>query len=158
LPGILSFARENGALTFGDITYRQGYDLEKIKDILPLLDFIIPNFEEAKGLTGENDLEKVAAAFLSYGVKNVIIKTGKDGCYIRNVKEIITVPAFKIENVIDTTGAGDSFVAGFISGILEGYDLKAAARFANAAAAVNVQGIGATYLKNRADVEKMLKR
>ena len=155
LHGVLSLAKESGALTFGDIVYRPGNDLEKIKDILPLFDFVLPNYEEAKGLTGENDIGSIADAFLKYGVKNVIIKTGEDGCYIKNADEQFTVPAFRVENVLDTTGAGDSFIAGFIAGILEGQDLKTAARFANATAAVNVQGIGATYLKNRADVEKL---
>jgi sugar/nucleoside kinase (ribokinase family) len=155
LPDLLAWAKKNGALTFGDAVYHTGFSLEKIKESLPLLDYIIPNLEEAEGLTGEKDLESIAKVFLNYGVKNVIIKTGKEGCYIMNAKEIFQIPAFRVEKVVDTTGAGDSFVAGFIAGILEGRDLRDAAKFANATAAVNVQGVGATYLKNRADVEKM---
>jgi len=153
MNNILSLAKKNKALTFGDVSYRQGYTIEKAKDYLHLFDFFVPNFEEAKGLTGKSDLESIAGKILDYGVKNVIIKMGDKGCYIQNATDKIVVPAFNNDNVVDTTGAGDSFLAGFIAGTLEGLDLESAAVFASAAASINVQGLGAAFLNSRQDVE-----
>ena len=156
LDRILSFARKNKALTFGDLTFRKGYTLEKAKGYLPLFDYLVPNLNEAKGLTGETELESIAGKILDYGVKNVVIKLGEKGCYIQNATDKIMVPAFKTDNAVDTTGAGDSFLAGLITGTLEGLDIESAAVFANAAASVNVQGVGATFLKDRAQVDYVL--
>ena len=155
LKSILTLAKKNHALTFGDVSYRRGYTLDKAKEYLHLFDYLVPNFEEARGLTGEEKLESVACRILDYGVKNVVIKMGEKGCYIQNAKGKIMVPAIKADHVVDTTGAGDSFLAGLIAGTLEGMDLEQAATFANAAAAANVQGLGATYLDSREDVGKI---
>jgi len=156
LDSVLYLARKNNALTFGDLSYRPGYTLENAKGYLPLFDFLVPNLKEAQGLTGKTDPESIAGKILDYGVKNVIIKMGENGCYIQNAAEKLMVPAFKTDNVVDTTGAGDSFLAGLIAGTLEGLDIESAAVFANAAASANVRGLGAAFVKSRDEVERIL--
>ncbi len=117
---------------------------EKIEDLAPLLgyiDYIIPNLREAEILTGEKSPEKAAEAFLNNGAENVIIKCGRDGCFFKNRKESGIVPAYKTK-AIDTTGAGDSFVAGFIYGLAGGMETMDCCRFGNATASLMVENYG----------------
>ena len=85
----------------------------------------------------------MADVFLSYGVKNVILKLGSKGCYFKNAKEIITLPAYPID-AVDATGAGDSFVAGFASETLRGKTDAEALQFGNACGAITTTAVGAT--------------
>jgi sugar/nucleoside kinase (ribokinase family) len=96
---------------------------------------------EAKALTGATKPEDQADEFLGYGAANVVIKLGKEGCLIKNRKMSKRVPGFQVE-VIDTTGAGDNFVAGFIMGLSSGLEIEECARLGNAAGAITVQSLG----------------
>lgn len=120
-------------------------DQEKFNLLKPSLqytDIFIPSYHEAKGLTGGNDLNEISAAFLAEGVKLVIIKLGNLGCYICSQEMELTIPSFKVK-AIDTTGAGDTFVAGFICAYLKGWPIPDCGKFANAAGALAVQKVGA---------------
>ena len=98
----------------------------------------------------------MAEVFLNYGVKNVIIKTGQNGCFAKNHKISLSMPAFRV-NAIDSTGAGDNFAAGFLSALLRGSSFKNALSFASACAAICVQSVGATSgVQSRAQAEKFL--
>lgn len=91
------------------------------------------------------------------GVKTVVIKTGKDGCFIKRGDMTMKVPAVAGITAIDTIGAGDNFASGFIAALLEGKNLRECARFANATAAISVLSVGATTgVKNRKLVEQLL--
>ena len=106
---------------------------------------------------GETEEEKVADVLFGCGVKNVIMKIGKRGCYIRNADGAMIVPAAKGITAIDTIGAGDNFASGFITGLLDGKDLRECGIYANCTAAVSVQYVGATTgVQNRQMVEDML--
>lgn len=151
-------AKEMGAILCADTkiaNYRK-IDLADIKEILPLIDYFFPNEVEAGNYTGETEYKKMAERIQSYGVKNVIIKTGPDGCYVAGEKESFAMPAMKVD-AVDSTGAGDNFVAGFIDGLLRGKSLYECCQFGTACAAVSVQAVGATSgVKGRNDVEQML--
>ena len=85
------------------------------------------------------------------------MKIGKRGCYIRNADGAMIVPACKGVTAIDTIGAGDNFASGFITGLLEGKDIRECAIYANCTAAVSVQYVGATGgVTDKAIVDKML--
>jgi len=155
----------DGERTF--ITNRQGSadmvsprlneKLEDITEALSYVDYFFPNFEEASEMTGETDEAKVADKLYACGVKNVIMKIGKRGCYIRNADGAMIVPACKGVTAIDTIGAGDNFASGFITGLLEGKDIRECAIYANCTAAVSVQYVGATGgVTDKAIVDKML--
>ncbi len=112
---------------------------------------------EAKLLTGKETLDEIADCFLACGVKTVVIKTGKDGCFIKRGDMTMKVPAVAGITAIDTIGAGDNFASGFIAALLEGKNLRECARFANATAAISVLSVGATTgVKNRKLVEQLL--
>lgn len=134
---------------------KNGETLEDIKGALRYVDYIFPNNTEAEMLTGEKDVDRAADMFLDCGVKNVIIKTGAGGCLIKNRSERYEVPAVPDTNCIDTTGAGDTFAAAFITGLSENKSFLDCAIFANAAASLAVEAMGATgNIHGRGDIEK----
>ncbi len=131
--------------------------LDDICEALSYVDYLFPNFAEAKLLTGKETLDEIADCFLACGVKTVVIKTGKDGCFIKRGDMTMKVPAVAGITAIDTIGAGDNFASGFIAALLEGKNLRECARFANATAAISVLSVGATTgVKNRKLVEQLL--
>jgi sugar/nucleoside kinase (ribokinase family) len=144
-------ARGHGVTICADMMKsRDGKRLSDIKEALSFVDYFFPNYEEASELTGKKDIDDVADAILAAGVKNVVIKTGGDGCFVKNAFTSISIPAYRNESPADTIGAGDNFVAGFLTAILEGADIVECARFANAVAAVSVGAPGATNgVRNR---------
>lgn len=141
---ILKRAQELGIFTVLDTAWDPtGSWMETIAPCLPHLDIFIPSMEEAEQLTQKTDVEDMADVFFAGGCKTAVIKMGKDGCFVKNKQEKFTTPAF-IVDAVDTTGAGDSFVAGFVAGLSLGYDLKKAAVLANAVGAHCVLGVGAS--------------
>jgi sugar/nucleoside kinase (ribokinase family) len=115
-----------------------------VKDALPYLDWAVPSFDEAILLTGERTAEGQAARLKSGGVKNVAVKLDAGGCYVSPQEgEPFTVPALSV-TAIDSLGAGDAWVGGFLTGLLHQWPLLKIARFANAVGACCVQSLGAT--------------
>lgn len=158
LVKIFKEAKKNNLIICADmIKARLCETLEDIREALSYVDYFFPNYEEACIITGKTDLNEIADIFLGCGVKNVVIKTGKKGCYIKNDKQTLQIPACKNIKAIDTIGAGDNFASGFITGILDGKTLIECAEFANVTAAISVQSVGATTgVQNREQVEKLL--
>ena len=100
----------------------------------------------------------MAEVFLQYGVKNVIIKLGGKGCYFRNKEISYSLPAYMIK-AVDATGAGDNFLAGFVSELLHGGTVEEALRFANACGAICTTAAGSSAgLKNREQVLEFMKQ
>jgi sugar/nucleoside kinase (ribokinase family) len=104
--------------------------------VLERCDLFLPSIGEATMLTGAASDEDGCRMLASTG-KIVVLKQGAAGCRIFSEGTDITVPAFAVEEV-DPTGAGDSFSAAFTVALLEGMDLPAAGRFANAVGALAV--------------------
>ena len=138
-------ARSRGKLTSMDVTWDPlGRWRETIEPCFPYLDFFLPSYKEAVKITGKDQPEEMAAALQRWGVRNVVIKLGSEGCYLRPAAAGgFFVPAFNT-TVVDTTGAGDSFVAGFLAGLLRGWDLRECAGLGCAVAALNIRSVGAT--------------
>lgn len=132
-------------ITADMIKPRLGETFDDIAEALSFVDYFFPNCDEARMMTGEQDIARVADRILAYGVKHVIIKIGKHGAYIkgRDGTEMI-VPAMQGITAIDTIGAGDNFASGFIAALLEGRSLKECGEYGNVAASLAVTSIGAT--------------
>lgn len=140
---ILRLAKTKGVLTTMDTAWDDsGRWMKAIAPCLPHLDWFIPSLAEAKALTGLQDLKEIAEVFLGYGVQVVAIKLGSQGCYIRSRDMEHLIPAYKV-NPVDATGAGDSFVAGMLAGILKGLPIEECGRLANAVGAMSVTSVGA---------------
>jgi ribokinase len=129
--------------------------LQKLYPLLRLSDILLLNSSEASSITNINDHHE-AAKILNKIVSTVIIKMGDKGVYVKSNATEFTIKAHKV-NVVDTTGAGDAFSAGFITGLLEGRDLKEAVIFANAVAALKITKMGARSLPTRKEVEQFIK-
>ena len=132
--------------------------LDDLAEALPQIDCITPNEAEAAHYTGKTAPEDMAAEFLRRGVGSVIVKLGERGCYYRSADLELRLPAFPVP-AADATGAGDNFIAGFVSERLRGADIPEALRFANACGAICTTGVGASAaLRGRAQVLDFLAR
>ena len=147
---LMKAAKAEGAVVCADTkmpTYREIFR-EDLLEILPYIDYLFPNENEAsyycRIMTGEEQrtLAGMGSVFLQYGVKNVIIKTGEKGCTAVSGNGSFQIPARKVK-AVDSTGAGDNFVAGFIHGLLCGWDLRKCCDYGTHCAAVSVQYVGA---------------
>ena len=154
IHSVVKSAKDAGQIVFADtkLPNFRFLHLEDLKDSLPLIDYISPNEDEAKYLTGETDPEKAADALLRAGIPNAIIKLGAGGCLWKSADGRLRLPACPID-AVDATGAGDNFLAGFASEILRGAGPEDALRFANACGAICTTAVGAgTALKSREQV------
>jgi len=93
---------------------------------------------------------------LDMGARIVVVTLGEKGCFIASDKKKLRVPAFKTE-VVDTTGAGDAFAAGFLYGMLKSYDLESCGKLGNFVAARCIAQVGARAgLPKKQEVEEFL--
>jgi sugar/nucleoside kinase (ribokinase family) len=142
LESALERARGLGCLTSVNICWDvQGRWLPLLQPALGHTDFIFPNREEGKQLTGESEAPAIARRLRRLGVRTVVVKLGEGGCFVDSPEGEFTSSGFPVHPV-DTTGAGDCFAAAFLSALCRGHDLRYAARFANAAAALSTLGMG----------------
>ncbi|KGQ37383.1 sugar kinase [Gallibacterium anatis] len=113
---------------------------EKINYLASKSDIVLPGVNEGKILTGYDSNEDIANFYIKNGAKKVIIKLGKKGAYFRDsIGNEGTVPAVKVDNIIDTVGAGDAFAVGVISALLEDKTLEQAAKRGNFFGALAIQ-------------------
>jgi sugar/nucleoside kinase (ribokinase family) len=142
---ILSRAREGGAITSADILAPGDMGvLEWIAPILPHLDYLLPNDEQVLGFTGAADLVEGCRALVERGAGCVVATRGGEGVLIVDAEGDETVPAFEVE-VVDTTGCGDAFSAGFLRGLALGRERRGAAELGCATAALVAQGLGTDH-------------
>lgn len=145
LAHLFKQAQEQGLILCADMTKRKnGETLEDMKECLSYLDYIFPNYEEAALLTRLSDWDEIADAFLGCGVKNVVLKAGSKGCFIKTSNARLWVPAYPDAKCVDTTGAGDTFTACFLYALNQGMSLEECGKFANAGASICIEHIGAT--------------
>jgi len=136
----------------------RGWD--KLKKILLKADILLPNKEGAKLITNSNTPQKAAKILVKKGIPVVIITLGKNGALLTTKNYQKRIPAYKIENVVDTTGAGDTFSGAFsLAYWIKGWDLEKSCKFANAAASLKIQKLGArTGMPNNQEIFDFLKK
>ena len=133
------------------------------KSIFPFIDYFTPNETEASFYVGHSvnsndDASSAASKLLDMGIKNVIITLGEKGAYFANANETFSSPIANLSNpVVDTTGAGDAFNAGFAVALTENKSIKDAISFASATAGLSTTKIGtANSMPNRDEIDKIL--
>ncbi|MGH3362075.1 MAG: carbohydrate kinase family protein [Nocardioides sp.] len=145
---LLAHARSIGATTSVDVLAPGDPDLLAwIADALPHTDFLLPNDEQVLGFTGASSLAEGARVLVGAGVGCVAATAGARGAIVvtaTEVLEVLEVPAYAVD-VVDTTGCGDAFSAGFLRGVSLGRDLRDAARLGCATAAQVAQGLGTDH-------------
>jgi sugar/nucleoside kinase (ribokinase family) len=153
LPGIdgeptaalLQQARAAGVITFLDTVWDDtGRWMKLLEPSLPYIDYFIPSLPEAQAIVGLDEPGDVAKALIDHGAGTVVLKMGADGCLVMSTDGVsFNLPAFDVE-VVDATGAGDAFAAGFITGVWHDWPLEETAQFASAVGALCVTGVGAS--------------
>ncbi len=132
-------------------------------ELLTLIDVLIPNETEAAILSScetntEEEIQQAAAALRRSGAKTIIMTLGSRGALLITENVFSHFPAFPIDPV-DTTAAGDAFVASFSIALAEGRSLQEAVRYGNAAGALACTKLGAQpSLPNRSELENMLRK
>lgn len=141
---VLKQAKELGLVTSVDTAWDyEGRWWRALEACLPYIDLLLPSYDEARMLAGEEDPADIAASFLRAGAHVVALKMGSRGSYVRTNEVEVTIPAFPVRTV-DANGAGDAYVAGFLAGWLRGLPLVETARLANAVGALATTAVGAT--------------
>jgi sugar/nucleoside kinase (ribokinase family) len=152
LPGLdgapmvrsLKKARELGLLVSLDVTWVPDASWEDVFALLTYVDVFCPNLREAKAITGTDDPVEAAEALLAAGVREVVaITLGEGGCYVRPASSSGSHIAGRGAPVVDTTGAGDAFVAGMLAAWYKGHDWATAGRVANVAGGTATTKLGA---------------
>jgi sugar/nucleoside kinase (ribokinase family) len=144
MAGLLRRIQSAGTITFMDTVWdATGGWMDTLRPCLPFVDYFLPSLAEARALTGLLEPVEVAEALLETGVGTVALTMGSAGCLVaKRSGALHRVPAFAVQ-VVDATGAGDAFAAGFITGVWLGWPLEETARLANAVGALCVTGMGA---------------
>lgn len=139
---LLAAARTAGATTSLDVLAPGDPDmLAWIADALPHADYLLPNDEQVLGFTGAADLAAGAQALVAAGAGCVAVTQGARGALVVTADEVHEVPAYAVD-VVDTTGCGDAFSAGFLRGRALGRTLADSARLGCATAAQVASGLG----------------
>lgn len=144
---ILKHAKSHGVPVTLDLIAIDRPDLlEVIAPALPYVDYFMPGLDEARMICGLQDRQEVIRFFLDRGVKMTVFKMGAEGSSLawrggNGCVEEMRVPAFAA-NVVDSTGCGDAYCAGFIVGLLKGWELIECARLGTAAAGLVIGGLG----------------
>ena len=151
----IKIAKESGAVISYDPNYRallwesEEKAICEMKRVLHLVDIIKISDEEIKLICGTDNYSEAAKILHNYGIKIVLITLGENGAFVSNATESVLVPTEKTD-VVDTTGAGDCFLAAFLSKLIsineDNIDINALSeicRFSNKAAGICVSRRGA---------------
>ncbi len=139
---LLSSLPENVKISFdpGSLYAQKG--LSAIEPFIQNSFVMMPNVLELELITGESNIPKGASMLIDMGVQIVAVKLGAKGCYVTNGEEKSMIEPFKV-SVIDTTGAGDAFNAGFLYGLIQNKSLFECGRMGNFVASRSVMKMGA---------------
>jgi sugar/nucleoside kinase (ribokinase family) len=141
--GIMAEARARGANITADLIAPGDHTPGCVEAVAPHLDWFMPSLEEALQLSDTRSAQAAAEFFMAQGAAGCVIKCGGDGAYIADSAGLSEqVPAIAGVQVVDTSGCGDSFCAGFNVGLANGFDPLTAARFGAATAAQVAAGVG----------------
>jgi sugar/nucleoside kinase (ribokinase family) len=138
---ILAEAQKRGVTTFLDEGYGYGPKREPLEAMLPYCDYFTPSYHDLREICPGTSPEDMAATLVARGAKHVVLKMGDEGCLVAWENNRVRVPCFPA-NVVDTTGAGDCWDAGFIAALAHGEAIVTAARVGNACAAFGIEAIG----------------
>lgn len=138
---ILAKAKNQGCITTFDLVGAREDSIMDVLTCMPFVDYFMPSIEEAQVLSGLTRIEDIAQFFLSNGATTCVFTLGAEGAIIINDHKTTHIPAHSV-SVLDTTGCGDAFSAGFIAGLVKDFDWELAGKIGAAAAALVATGLG----------------
>lgn len=134
--------KSEGTTMVLDMGWDEDMTIEKYSDLLEVADYYTPNQKEALRITGCSNAKDAAHALKEYFNK-VVVKVDKDGCIGIDGDEYFFCPSIKEFHNVDSTGAGDAFLAGFVYGLYYDYNLKDCIEFGNITGGKAVTKVGA---------------
>ncbi len=139
---ILKEAKKRGCIVTFDLIAANAETARIVKPLLPYIDYFMPSIEEAKDMSGQNTAADCAKFYLDHGAAACVFTLGSEGAYYAHKDGTrLSSPAYEIA-VVDTTGCGDAFDAGFIAALHHKMDTETALRFAQMAAGLVATGLG----------------
>ena len=144
LADLLAFCRASGVVTVVTVVapkpFNQHHDLATL---LPMIDYFLPNNDEARAFTGERDPIDQATALVAAGARTSIVTCGAGGAIAARDSKRWRCGAYDAP-VVDPSGCGDAFAAGVIAGIVHGWDMARTLVYASALGASAVRAVGTT--------------
>jgi sugar/nucleoside kinase (ribokinase family) len=140
LAAVLAEAKRRGVTTSLDTVWDPTGRWARLLPCLPYVDIFVPSISEAREISGESEPEAIVRSLRHAGAHEVVLKLGDAGCYVGDSGYVEPV----MVSTVDSTGAGDAFVAGLLFGLLEEWTLERSARLANATGALATTAVGAT--------------
>ncbi|MAZ53955.1 MAG: sugar kinase [Trueperaceae bacterium] len=153
----LGHARKAGLTTFVDMGSGAMNALEgRVVSLIGEIDYLIMNETELYALTGETSISEAVSGLRKEGIERLVVKVGEMGSIVITPEITELVEALNIDDVIDSTGAGDYFTAAFAYGIMKGHDLLYSARLGNVAGGLSTTVVGAqTYRLDKGALENL---
>ena len=139
---LLKEAKRRGRVVTFDLIGANADTIAIVAPLLPYIDYFMPSIEEAKDMSGLDTPDDCASYYLGKGATCCVFTLGGDGAYYAHQDGTrLKSPAYDV-NVVDTTGCGDAFDAGFIASLHHKMDTETALRFAQASAGLVATGLG----------------
>jgi sugar/nucleoside kinase (ribokinase family) len=139
---ILQEAKRRGCTVTFDLIAANAETAAIVKPLLPHIDYFMPSIEEARVMSGQCSAADCAMFYLDQGATCCVFTLGGDGAfYAHSDGTRLSSPAYAVD-VVDTTGCGDAFDAGFITALHHKMDVETSLRFAQAAAGLVATGLG----------------
>ncbi|OYT40173.1 MAG: phosphofructokinase [Desulfurococcales archaeon ex4484_58] len=114
----------------------------KLEKIINSINILFANEKEIQNITGIRDYREASKYLIDKGPEIIIVKRGDKGVYVLTSEKEYIQPACPVETIVDTTGAGDSFAAGFLSGLIRRFTLEDTIKYASIVAALKVSRLG----------------
>ncbi len=139
---LLKEVKKRGRTVTFDLIAASAQTLAIVEPLLPFIDYFMPSIEEARDMSGKSSPEDCAKFYLDRGATACVFTLGGEGAfYAHKDGTRLRSPAYEVE-VVDTTGCGDAFDAGFITALHHRMDVETSLRFAQAAAGLVATGLG----------------
>jgi sugar/nucleoside kinase (ribokinase family) len=139
---LLKEAKRRGRTVTFDLIAASAGTLAIVEPLLPFIDYFMPSIEEARDMSGRSSPEDCARFYLDRGAGACVFTLGGDGAfYAHRDGTRLASPAYEVK-VVDTTGCGDAFDAGFITALHHKMDVETSLRFAQASAGLVATGLG----------------
>ena len=142
---LLAFCRQHGVISVVDVVIPQNATIAKdLAPLVSLVDYFLPNEDEAYYMTGCTDPQEQLRAFQQWGANTVVITRGKAGAIAARGASFWQSGIYAVKEVVDPSGSGDAFAAGLITGIVKGWEMPDTLRYASALGASAIRALGTT--------------
>ena len=140
----------------GMLYVKKGFD--ELKPILERCNILLINESELRLLFNNNEasLKELVVSLLDFGIGTVVVKQGSKGVFAMNNSQDCFVESYECD-VVDTTGAGDSFNSGFLYSFLKDYDLEKSCKIGNWVASKSIEGFGMEKFPSLKDLEEFFR-